>query len=103
MCINQKVLGDLDVLRYKYMIETISKLPKRVGYLVLASAVGLLGMVLSLLPSAQKATADIAIVTNNDYCGIGGPGYMSDYCTGLGFDAGGSCGADGGASCCSAS
>ena len=85
------------------MIKTIIKLPKRLGYVILTVAVGLLGVILSLLPSAQKATADIAIVTNNDYCGIGGPGYMSAYCTGIGFDAGGSCGADGGASCCSAS
>ncbi len=88
----------------------INSIPKKIGYLLLALAVTALGFILSLIPAGQKATADVAM-TNADYCGVGGPGYMSEYCYSIGFyyytdsggDAAAACGDAAGADCCSAS
>ncbi len=91
--------------------------PKKIGYILLALAVTSLGFILSLIPTGPKAAADVA-VTNDDYCGIGGPGAMTEYCYSIGYayyDSGGgdassagdaasaSCGDAAGADCCSAS
>jgi hypothetical protein len=78
-------------------MKFIFSLPKKLSYALLALLISLLGFLLSLIPSTQKANADLS---NNDYCGIAGAGYMSAYCTGLGFDITGACGSTGSGPCC---
>ena len=75
---------------------------KNIKYIATGAALGLV-VSLVFIFSSTKVNADAIVITNQTYCGIGGVGYMTAYCTGIGFDAGGNCGSGvGAAGCCDA-